>query len=316
VKDAARIQLNKAFKSCIRDDSGVGRDLYLNLLKSCLRDELHERKCRWPLPKPRNLLKRFVFDLLLARGIEPVRVLDASIREEGAERPVRNPAWLEVTSAHTLLGHRRLDNLQWCVEDVLDRGVPGDFIETGVWRGGACILMRAILKVEGVRDRKVWAADSFEGLPPGDASRYPIDRNSPFHEEPGFAVSLEEVRRNFEKYGLLDDQVEFVEGWFCDTLPKLLDKRWAVIRLDGDMYQSTFEALVNLYPSISPGGYVIVDDFDAVPACRQAVLDFREKNGIKEEMRQIDWSAVYWQADLGGACEEADRSKVCESHTR
>jgi len=202
-----------------------------------------------------------------------------------------------VTSAHTLLGQQRLNNLQWSVEDVLKRKVPGDIIETGVWRGGACIFMRAILKAHGVRDRKVWAADSFEGLPAADPTRYPMDRGSTFHQQRGFAVSLDEVRRNFEKYGLLDHQVEFVKGWFCDTLPKLAGHTWAVIRLDGDMYQSTMEALVNLYPGLSTGGYVIVDDFGAVPACRQAVLDFRQSHCVHEAIRVIDWTGVYWQRE-------------------
>lgn len=100
-----------------------------------------------------------------------------------------------------------------------------------------------------------------------------------------------------KKYGLLDDQVEFVKGWFCETLPKLAGHTWSTIRLDGDMYQSTFEALVNLYPGLSPGGYIIIDDFGAVPACRQAVLDFRQNNCINEEIRQIDWTGVYWQRE-------------------
>lgn len=275
----------------------INADLYLDLVKKILSDALHERRYYWPLSRPRHLVKRTIFDLLVARGIVPVRVLDSSIREEGTERRPSGLAWLEVTSAHTLLGQQRLNNLQWCIEDVLKRGVPGDLIETGVWRGGACILMRAILKARGVRDRKVWAADSFEGLPVADAARYPFDRDSKFHLERGFAVSLEEVRLNFEKYGLLDDQVEFVKGWFCETLPKLAGHTWSTIRLDGDMYQSTFEALVNLYPGLSPGGYIIIDDFGAVPACRQAVLDFRQNNCINEEIRQIDWTGVYWQRE-------------------
>jgi hypothetical protein len=141
----------------------------------------------------------------------------------------------------------------------------------------------------------VCAADSFEGLPVADPQRYPWDLGSQFNQQRGFAVSLDEVRANFEKYGLLDGQVEFVKGWFSETLPKLADRNWAVIRLDGDMYQSTLEALMNLYPGLSPGGFVIIDDFGAVPACRQAVLDFRQANQITEEMRVIDWSGVYWQ---------------------
>ena len=270
-------------------------DSYLDLMKKCLTDSLYERKYYLPVPRPRRGLRRAVFDHLVARGIIPMRALDSSIREEGGDRPPSGTAWLETKVADTLLGPRRLDNLQYCVEQVLQSGVPGDLIETGVWRGGACIFMRAILEARGVRDRKVWAADSFEGLPVADPKRYPSDKGSPFHEQRGFAVSLEEVRHNFEKYGLLDDQVEFVKGWFCDTLPKLAGHPWGVIRLDGDMYQSTFEALVNLYPTLSPGGFIIIDDFGAVSACRQAVMDFRQTNGIKEEMRVIDWSGVYWQ---------------------
>ena len=244
--------------TALKSESGefnIGADLYLDMVKKSLADALHDGGYYWPLPRPKSLVKRAVFDLLVARGIRPVRVLDPSIREEGTERPPNGPAWLEVTSAHTLLGLKRLNNLQRRIEDVLKRCVPGDLIETGVWRGGACIFMRAILKARGVRDRKVWAADSFEGLPVPDPARYPFDRGSTFHEERGFAVSLEEVRRNFEKYGLLDDQVEFVKGWFRETLPKLVDHKWEVIHLDGDMYQSTFEALVSFYPGLSPGGY-------------------------------------------------------------
>jgi O-methyltransferase len=281
----------------VKSDADARTDLYLDLLKKTLSDALHERKYYLPVSRPKRPIKRAVFDLLAARGITLVREVDASIRGEGAERRPTGTAWLEVTSAHTLLGQQRLTNLQYCVEDVLKRKVPGDIIETGVWRGGACIFMRAILKAHGVRDRKVWAADSFEGLPIADPVRYPLDRNSGFHQQRGFAVSLDEVRHNFEKYGLLDDQVEFVKGWFCDTLPKLAGRTWAVIRLDGDMYQSTMEALVNLYPGLSPGGYVIIDDFGAVPACHQAVLDFRKDQSIEEEMRIVDWTGVYWQRE-------------------
>jgi len=170
-------------------------------------------------------------------------------------------------------------------------------IETGVWRGGACILMRAILKAHDIRDRKVYAADSFEGLPPPDPMRYPLDRGSKFHEQRGFAVSLDEVRRNFEAYGLLDNQVKFVKGWFRETLPKLTGHIWSVIRLDGDMYQSTMEALESLYPDLSTGGFIIIDDFGAVPGCRQAVLDYRQRHHIREEIHEIDWEAVFWRRE-------------------
>ena len=180
---------------------------------------------------------------------------------------------------------------------VVKSDVPGDMSETGVWRGGACILMCAVLKAYGASGRRVWAADSFGGLPEADPACFPLDQGSTFHQQRGFAVSLEEVRRNFEKFGLLNSQVEFVKGWFSDTLPKLAGHAWSVIHLDGDMYQSTFEVLENLYPGLSPGGYVIIDDFGAVPSCRQAVLHFRQSRNITEEMHVIDWTGFYWQGE-------------------
>jgi O-methyltransferase len=180
------------------------------------------------------------------------------------------------------------------MEDVLERGISGDFIETGVWRGGAVILMRAVLKAYGVRDRRVWAADSFEGLPPPDPDNS-YDRNMHLNQWPFLAVSLEQVRANFERYGLLDEQVFFLKGWFRDTLPTIGDQHFAVIRLDGDLYHSTMEALTHLYPKLSLGGWLIVDDYGNVDACFQAVHDYRDQHGIDEPVLPIDGWGVYWQ---------------------
>lgn len=198
-------------------------------------------------------------------------------------------------TAHTMIGFDRLDNLQQCVETVLADGVPGDFIETGAWRGGATIFMRAILEAHGANDRRVWVADSFEGLPPPDVERYPPDAGDTLHTFEEFKVSLGQVKDNFERYGLLDDRVRFLKGWFRDTLPQAPIEKLAVIRLDGDMYESTMDALANLYPKLSTGGYLIVDDYGAFPACRQAVHDYREAHGIGEEIVPVDWSGVYWR---------------------
>ncbi len=229
--------------------------LYLDLMKRCLTNSIYD-------------------------------TCDEQTRAEGCDWP---------RDAHTMIGLKRLDNLQFCVEDVLDRGIPGDFIETGVWRGGATIFMRAILKVRGVNDRRVWVADSFEGLPPPNPEAYPCDAGDVLHTYKQLAVSLEAVQSNFRRYGLLDDQVRFLKGWFRDSLPGAPIARLAVIRLDGDMYESTMDAFVNLYPKLTVGGYVIVDDYGCIPACRQAVHDFRQARGIADEIRPIDWTGVYWR---------------------
>ncbi len=121
--------------------------------------------------------------------------------------------------ADTMIGLKRLDNLQMCLEGVIKEGVPGDVIETGVWRGGGSIFMKAVLAAYGITDRTVWVADSFAGLPEPDILKYPEDTGDVHHTISLLAVSCSQVKANFEKYGLLDNQVRFLEGWFRDTLP-------------------------------------------------------------------------------------------------
>jgi Macrocin-O-methyltransferase (TylF) len=204
---------------------------------------------------------------------------------------------------YTMIGLRRLNNIQECVEDVLRNRVEGDFIETGVWRGGATIFMRAILKAHGVTDRTVWVADSFEGLPALDmkSAVYADDAmdvstmNDGGTMQLGLAVSLERVKANFERFDLLDDQVRFLKGWFCDTLPTAPIQKLAILRLDGDMYASTMDALNALYGKVSKGGYVIVDDYNCWPHCKKAVDDFRSTHGISAEIITIDEYGVYWK---------------------
>jgi hypothetical protein len=209
------------------------------------------------------------------------------------QRRVNGEDWPLV--AHTMVGLKRLDNLQYCVEQVLADDVPGDFIETGVWRGGACIFMRALLNLHGVTDRTVWVADSFQGIPETDETSHPGDRKMALHKANDvLAISMEQVRENFSRYGLLDEQVEFLPGWFRDTLPAAPVKELAIARLDGDLYESTMDALESLYPKLAVGGFLIIDDF-IIPACAEAVHEYRAEFGIEDEMVVIDDSSVYWR---------------------
>lgn len=197
--------------------------------------------------------------------------------------------------AHSMVGILRLGNVRELAQRALDLAVPGDFIETGVWRGGCCILMRGVLAANLNKDRKVYVADSFAGLPPPKTDIFPQDAGDRHHTISELAVSVDEVKSNFERYGLLDDQVVFVKGFFDATLPTLDAGPFALIRLDGDMYESTYIALENLYPKLSPGGFIIVDDYGAIPKCRVAVTDYRTRFGIEDALHQVDWTAVYWQ---------------------
>jgi O-methyltransferase len=265
--------------------------LYLDLMKRCLVNWIYLDQERNQVPgNLSTLLKRNWFHICLDQERMRVRdwgcPYDPQLRVNGRDRP---------ESAHTMIGLKRLDNVQWCVEDILAHDIPGDLIEAGVWRGGAAIFMRAILKAYRIHNRSVWVADSFEGLPPPNAEKYPHDTGDMHHTVKFLAVSLEQVKANFERYRLLDDQVQFLKGWFRDTLPNAPIERLAVIRLDGDMYESTMDSLVHLYPKLSIGGYVIIDDYGNLPGCRQAVDDYRTSHGIHDEIIPIDWAGVYWQ---------------------
>jgi O-methyltransferase len=266
-------------------------ELYLDLLKKCLIRYLFGEDYVPAVP-PKGTLKHMAFEpvrrWLAGKNMEVIRYVpfDEPTRAEGRDWPAR---------AESMIGLRRLDNLQFCVTDVLHRRVPGDLIETGAWRGGATIFMRAILEAYGDTDRQVWVADSFQGLPKPDPGRWPAEAGDEHWTMGQLAVSLEEVKANFARYGLLDERVRFLAGWFKDTLPAAPIERIAVLRLDGDMYGSTMEALEALYPKLSPGGYVIVDDYGAIPQCKEAVTDFRAAHGIIDPMEWVDWTGVYWQ---------------------
>lgn len=240
------------------------RTLYLDMVQKCLINVIYEdpNQGRWSAHEYNNELRQY-----------------------GRDWP---------SMAHSMIGNLRMTNLRAIVEHVLRNRVPGDLIETGVWRGGACILMRAVLKAYGVSNRRVWVADSFCGLPapkPGIEA----DAGDLHHTFTELAIPLEEVQSNFAKYGLLDEQVCFLKGWFSETLPTAPIESLAVLRLDGDMYESTMDALTSLYDKVSPQGFIIVDDYGAVPGCRQAIHDFRAARRIFDPIRNIDGYGVYWQ---------------------
>jgi hypothetical protein len=206
------------------------------------------------------------------------------------------------SSAVSMLSLQRLDHLQSCIEQVIADGIAGDLIETGVWRGGATIFMRAALKAYGVTDRTVWVADSFEGLPKPDAEKFPLEAKAHQGEVMKktynhFAVTLEDVQRNFSAFGMLDDQVRFLKGWFKDTLPNAPIERLAILRLDGDFYESTRDALVGLYDKLSIGGYAIIDDYGETSwtYCRKAVDEFRLEHGIEEPLVRVDSKCQFWR---------------------
>lgn len=317
------------------DELGVGSvagdaplpTLYLDMVKRTLCNLIYEDRPLWGLGPDKK--------------IGAVPPFDVRMRVLGQDVP---------SLAHTMVGWKRLTNIEECGRDVIERGVAGDFVETGVARGGAAIFMRAVLKAYGATERRVIACDTFVGSPqpPSGRVRRGIwrvvlkivslitripsarwrmrlyrwmeerQRSFPPSADPSAEIvdtgigmvrfyadhptlfdrdqsSLRAVKSHFARYGLLDSQVLFLQGFFADTLPRTPIDSVALLRLDGDTYESTRSVLDMLYDKVSSGGYVIVDDYLTYPDCKRAVDGFRAEHGISDAIIEIDENGVYWR---------------------
>jgi hypothetical protein len=198
--------------------------------------------------------------------------------------------------AHTMIGMLRLANLERLAERIFAEGIKGDFLEAGVCRGGAAIFMRALQVAHEEADRTLWAVDSFAGVPPSireEDARYGLHLEEA--RQPWIACDLLTVRDNFRRYGLLGPEVRFLAGWLAETLPDAPIGPLALLRLDVDLHSATADALDLLYDRVSPGGFIVVDDYGYLRCCRDAVNEFRERRDIAAPIVWIDQSGIYWQ---------------------
>ena len=259
--------------------------LYTNLLKASLVEPREPAAC----PEPR---------------VDPARLLEAAKRKFGdglvCGLAPESLAWLlrvNARRADTLAPPAQLDVLQFCLETAVEESIPGDVIEAGCFRGGQCVLMAGVLKALGAEDRRIWAADSFAGLPQPDAIEAPDD--AVFYDllEPigRFRSSPDEVQRTFHRYGLLDDRLRIVAGWFRKSLPAAGIGSLALVRLDATFCRSTRDALDILYPKLSRGGFLICADYAVPTGARRAVDEYRLEHGIEEHLVEIDGQGVLWR---------------------
>jgi O-methyltransferase len=188
----------------------------------------------------------------------------------------------------SLLTKNQLDLIDKIVVALDRRGVPGDFIEAGIWRGGAVILMRALIAAHRLSGRRVFAADSFAGIPKNSrAKNDPVDL-----WKDRWIAPLDEVKQNIARFGLLDERIVFVPGFFADSLRTLSGERFSLVRLDSDSYDSVETSLEYLYPLLSKGGVVIIDDWH-LDGCKAAVADYRSRYAIDDKIYVFDGNA-YW----------------------
>ncbi|MBK8069727.1 MAG: class I SAM-dependent methyltransferase [Rhodanobacteraceae bacterium] len=268
----------------------------IELLKKGLTGELHEESFWRPIRPTSVRASSAAKQLLLRKSIEWLerrgcRVFLPIVPDANARQ------WRELGKDHpivgfTMVGRKRLDNVEACVREVERNGVAGAFVECGVWRGGVGILAKAVLAELG-SDRSVWLCDSFRGLPP---PTFEQDAGYDFCDMNDYlGVSRDRVAANFGQFGLLDERVHFLEGFFSDTLATADIGEIAVLRLDGDLYESTWQGLVALFPKVSRGGYVIIDDYGVLEPCRRAVHDFLAREKLNPELIDIDGTGVYWR---------------------
>jgi hypothetical protein len=176
-------------------------------------------------------------------------------------------------------------HVELIMADLLKKQVKGDFLEAGVFRGGFLVMMQAVLASFGIEDRKVIAADSFEGIPEGvelgvsmiDAVKNGIDPSIVYEEEDWtnrFVADESWLYENLRKHGLSSDNVELLKGFFNESLLTIAsDRKFAMIHLDSDSYEAISESLSSLYPKVSSGGYIIIDDMH-LPGVQRAVKEF------------------------------------------
>jgi len=189
-----------------------------------------------------------------------------------------------------------MDNIKYCIDECIKNNIEGDYIECGIWRGGALLYAQKVF--ESYNDyRPIWGADSFQGIMKPNPQKYPADTGDMHWADPQLSVSLEQVKNNFRLFGDIPNNVNFLEGWFKDTLSDSRIERISILRADGDLYESTIDILNNLYHKLSVGGFCIIDDFGHKGA-KAAVMDFREKHGITDEIKIVhtQWTDVtaFW----------------------
>jgi len=231
---------------------------------------------------------------------------------------------VEINSLVSLV--RRTNTAALSLLALFDR-VPGDFVETGVYMGSTSLIMAKVLHKYSARARLLWSADSFQGFPEEDVigmSAAHVHTSSQeakedikgtprvgyFGKKGAFYSARQVFEQNLAKYNFTDGQVHILQGWFNETLPKAPIRSVSFLRLDGDLFVSTWDALTALYDKVQPGGLIYVDDYGSFAGCRDAIVKFRADRGIEDEMHPVyelkrngkrsdKFEALWWRKGSG-----------------
>ena len=191
---------------------------------------------------------------------------------------------------------KEVDQMEFLVKAVINDKIQGAIVETGSYKGGMMAFTKGILRLyEPSARRQVYLFDTFKHFPKSDRHA----KDQAIHPLVEFLFesmwSADQVMANFEKYDLLDDDVHLVEGLFEDTVPKTYIGPIAILRLDSDYYESTMLVLENYYWHVVKSGFVIIDDWNnPFLGCKDAVIEFRSRHGITNEIIDDHKGSVYW----------------------
>jgi hypothetical protein len=201
---------------------------------------------------------------------------------------------------YTMTSPERLFSLIEAVRYVAAARIPGSFVECGVWRGGSMMAAALALRECSETSRELYLFDTFEGMSAPTEHDVAIDGKSAAAllqaprstdpDSPWCYATLPDVQAALARTGYPDARVHFVQGRVEDTLPARAPKAIALLRLDTDWYESTRHELEHLYPALSPGGVLVIDDYGHWAGCRKAVDEYFGSRGIKLLLNRVDYT--------------------------
>jgi len=203
---------------------------------------------------------------------------------------------------YTMSGIERVAALCQAVEYVVRHSIPGDMVECGVWKGGSMMAIAKTLQRLRVSDRRLFLFDTFDGMTPptaadinlrGHDAATLLEQSSNAKENANiWAIApLEHVQGVMAATGYDSRQIAYVAGRVEDTLPAQAPERVSILRLDTDWYESTYHELVHLYPRLSVGGVMIIDDYGHWQGARRAVDQYLAEMNLRVLLNRIDYTA-------------------------
>lgn len=258
------------------------------------RPPLWKRAARIVLVGLHSILPSRVYDALYhpmfaayQRGLRRrYRFQLARARRAGDETKVKRMERVLAVMPHSLIGSPGLEHTHDLAQQLVRRNIEGAFVECGVAQGGCASLIAMVAAGEN-QQRHCWFFDSFEGLPDPTADDF-AEGQTGRHIRPlprGSCLGTIEQVSNllFDKFALPREQITLVKGWFQDTLPTHAEQVGpiALLRVDGDWYESTRCCLESLYDRVSPGGSIIIDDYCSCYGAKKATDEFLLERGIQ-----------------------------------